>query len=277
MPDTGAIAVFNGVRKPFDLREFPVPDPQPGAAVIRMRLANVCGSDMHYWRGDADLKTRGFILPGTLGHEGTGEIAKLGAGLTVDTAGQPLREGDRVVFAYFHPCMRCANCMKGHTYACPVRQADRMTLLDEWPYFRGTFADYFYLFPNHAVYRVPDHLPDHVVSGVNCALTQSCQGSTAPDKPSTRPSRSRAPGGLGVYAAAVARARGAARVIVIDGVSERLETCPGFRRGRDRRYARLRYARGARGPRPGAHRRDWGRRDDGARGPSPPCSRKALP
>ena len=228
MPETGAIAVFNGIREPFDLREFPVPDPEPGAAVIRMRLANVCGSDMHYWRGDTDLVARGFNLPGTLGHEGTGEIAKLGAGLTVDTAGKPLREGDRVVFGFFHPCMRCANCLKGHTYACPTRQTNRMTLLDEWPYFRGTFADYYYLFPNHSIFRVPDHLSDHHISGVNCALAQVVSGLDRAGQTNNETVAIQGAGGLGVYATAVAQARGAACVIVIDGVPERLELAKAF-------------------------------------------------
>ncbi len=223
MATTGSIAVFNGARQPFDLREFPVPDPEPGALVIRMRMANVCGSDLHYWRGDTDLEARGFALPGTLGHEGTGEIVKLGAGVTVDTAGQPLQEGDRVVFAYFHPCMRCPTCLKGHTYACPIRQIDRMTPLDEWPYFRGTFADYFYLFPNHGVFRVPDQLSDEVVAGVNCALTQVVSGLDRAGQGFNETVVLQGAGGLGVYAAAVAKAHGASRVIAIDGVPERLD------------------------------------------------------
>lgn len=228
MAETGTVAVFNGVRQPFDFREFTVPDPKPGALVIRMRMANVCGSDLHYWRGDTDLEARGFALPGTLGHEGTGEIAKLGAGVTVDTAGQQLREGDRVVFSYFHPCTHCPTCLAGHTYACPTRQIDRLRPLNEWPYFRGTFADYYYLFPNHAVFRVPDHLPDDVIAGVNCALTQVVSGLERAQQGINETVVLQGAGGLGMYAAGVAKARGASQVIAIDGIPERLELAQAF-------------------------------------------------
>ena len=228
MPTNGVIAVFNGVRQPFDIREFPVPDPQPGAMVIRIRMANVCGSDLHYWRGDTDLKARGFELPATLGHEGTGEVARLGTGVTVDSAGHALREGDRVVFSYFHPCMRCRTCMRGATYACPLRQVDRMTPLNEWPYFRGTFADHYYLFPNHGVFRVPDDLPDPIVAGVNCALTQVISGLDRARQSFNDTVLIQGAGGLGVYAAAVAKARGAPCVIAIDGVAERLDLVRAF-------------------------------------------------
>ena len=55
MSETGLVAAFTGVRRPFALMEFPVPEAEPGAAVVRITLANVCGSDLHIWRGT--LKT----------------------------------------------------------------------------------------------------------------------------------------------------------------------------------------------------------------------------
>ena len=45
-----------------------------------------------------------------------------------------------------------------------------------WPNFKGTFGDYFYLHPNHAVFRVPADLPDELVVGVNCAMAQVTGG-----------------------------------------------------------------------------------------------------
>ena len=115
-----------------------------------MTMANVCGSDLHYWRGDIDVVKMGRPTPMALGHEGTGTIHKLGDGVTTDTLGEPLSEGDRVVFQYFYPCMQCPTCLKGHTYACPTRQFDRTQSADVWPHFRGTFAEYYYLHPKHA-------------------------------------------------------------------------------------------------------------------------------
>ena len=131
---------------------------------------------MHYWRGEMDMVKMGRPMPASLGHEGTGEIYRLGAGVTTDSMGAPLREGDRVLFSYLYPDLQCPTCLKGHTYACPTRQHDRLGGLEEWPHFRGTFAQYYYLHPNHTVYKVPDHLTDDMVAGLNCALVQVISG-----------------------------------------------------------------------------------------------------
>ena len=40
--------------KEFEIREYPVPDPEPGAALVRVTLSNVCGSDLHVWRGELE-------------------------------------------------------------------------------------------------------------------------------------------------------------------------------------------------------------------------------
>ena len=78
MSETGLVAVFTGVRRPFELREFPVPAPEPGDIVVKIRLANVCGSDLHAWRGEYDI-SRGQAEPFCLsiGHEMAGEVASL--------------------------------------------------------------------------------------------------------------------------------------------------------------------------------------------------------
>jgi threonine dehydrogenase-like Zn-dependent dehydrogenase len=228
MATTGVAAAFQGTREPFELREYEVPDPEPGAIVLKMRLANVCGSDLHYWRGDLDIKKMGRPLPAALGHEGVAEVFRLGAGVTTDSDGQPLTEGDRVIFQYFYPCMQCPTCLKGHTYACPTRQHDRALGIEDWPHFRGTFAAYYYLQPKHALFKVPDALSDEVVAGVNCALTQVISGLRRAGSTLNETVAIQGAGGLGVYAAAVAKARGAARVIAIDGVDERIELVKAF-------------------------------------------------
>ena len=228
MADPGIAATYHAPQTPFELREYPVPDPQAGAAVINISIANICGSDLHYWRGDIDIKKMGRPTPMARGHEGTGTIARLGSGVSTDTLGNKLAEGDRVVFQYFYPCMQCPTCLKGHTYACPVRQADRATSSDEWPHFKGTFAEYYYLQPNHAMFKVPDSLTDDEVAGINCALSQVISGLDRADLAFGETVTIQGAGGLGVYAAGVAKMRGASRVIAIDGVDERLELIKDF-------------------------------------------------
>ena len=38
MADKARMAVFHGTGKPFEIREYPVPDPEPGAALIKIAL-----------------------------------------------------------------------------------------------------------------------------------------------------------------------------------------------------------------------------------------------
>jgi threonine dehydrogenase-like Zn-dependent dehydrogenase len=228
MESSGRAVVFRGVGQPLELKEYPLPEPGPGAALVRITLANVCGSDLHTWRGDLDPAKRGRALPIHQGHEGTGRIAALGAGVSTDSGGEPLAVGDRVVFAYFFPCGRCRACLNGREWTCPNRMGYRATSCDEWPHFKGTFGDYFYLYPNHIVFRVPDELSDEIVAGVNCAMAQVTCGWDLADVRVGETVVIQGAGGLGLYAIAMARERGAGRIIVVDGVSERLEVAAMF-------------------------------------------------
>jgi len=219
----GRAALIHGVGQPFELREFPVPEPEPGALVIKMRVANICGSDLHQWRGEFDLAKYGRPFPTILGHEMTGTVFRLGEGVTHDTAGQPLQVGDRVVFKYFYQCRRCRACMRGHFRACPNARAYLTRSAEHWPHFYGAFADYYYVRPDHVIFKVPDTLSDELVAGINCAFTQVVEGLTRIGVTLGDNVVIQGAGGLGVYACAVAKEMGAGQVIVVDGVAERLE------------------------------------------------------
>ena len=55
----GRLAAYMGLGKGFEIREYPVPEPKPGAVIIKVAIANVCGSDMHYWKGEQDMREAG--------------------------------------------------------------------------------------------------------------------------------------------------------------------------------------------------------------------------
>src|SRR5215213_3171624 len=202
--------------------------PKYGRAVVRITLSNVCGSDLHVWRGELDPRKRNWALPRHHGHEMTGYIEKLGEGVTSDSDGQPLKEGDRVVYQYFFPCGRCKNCLAGRSRACPLRYAHSAVPCDRPPYFNGGWGDYFYLRPRHTVFTVPDHLSDDLVVGVNCAFSQVVCGLDVGNLQMGETVVIQGAGGLGLYAIAVAKERGAGQVIVVDGVPERLEVATMF-------------------------------------------------
>jgi threonine dehydrogenase-like Zn-dependent dehydrogenase len=222
MAEMGRAAVYTDVGKPFEIREYPVPDPAPDGLVVRVTSAGICGSDLHIWRGDIRIAMLAGPGPRILGHEMTGRVAKLGANVHTDSQGQPLREGDRIVYPYFTPCRRCYQCLRGEFSACPTKLRPP-AVADNPPHFTGAYAEYYYLPDAAFVYRVPDELPDEVVTPVNCALAQVIWGL---EKAGLRPGDTlvvQGAGGLGINATAVARAMGAGQIIVIDGVPARLE------------------------------------------------------
>ena len=96
MAETGLVAVFRGTRLPFELREFLVPEPGPGAILVKVAMANVCGSDLHAWRGEYDV-SGGESQPfsRSLGHEMMGTVAGLGEGVERDSAGESLSVGPK--------------------------------------------------------------------------------------------------------------------------------------------------------------------------------------
>jgi threonine dehydrogenase-like Zn-dependent dehydrogenase len=222
---TGRAAVFHGPGKPFEIQELPLPDPEPGAALIRVLLANICGSDLHFWRGDAPLTLPpdGWIF----GHEMTGQIARLGREVTTDSLGQPLREGDRVAYSYFYPCGRCSVCLRGKMAACP-KKVGRPLGPSQFPYFHGAFAEYYYLRPGGFLFKVPDDLPDEMVAPVNCALSQVIYGLREAGLRFGDSVVIQGAGGLGIHAVAVAKEMGASPVIVLDQVEARLALARAF-------------------------------------------------
>jgi len=218
-------AVFFGPGKPFELREVPIPEVEPDGVLIRVSLANICGSDLHFWRGDAPLRLPddGWLF----GHEMMGRVARLGGRVKTDSLGRSLKEGDRVAYTYFYPCGRCAVCLANEPAACPMK-IERPVGPSVFPHLHGAFADHYYLRPRGHLFLVPDALSDEMVSPVNCALSQVIYGL---HKGGLRFGGSvviQGAGGLGIQAAAVAKDMGAQTVIVVDQIAGRLELARAF-------------------------------------------------
>ncbi len=229
MAATGRAAVFLAEQRTFEVRDLPVPEVEPGAILIRITMANICGSDLHTWRGEMGPVTESSPAGYVLGHEGAGRVATLGKGVSTDSLGRSLKEGDRVVFAYFFPCGRCYACLDDRPNTCENRFSRFGPRgADRFPYFTGTYAEYYYLRPGHYVFGVPDELGDDLVAPVNCALAQVTQGLLQARMRYGDTVVLQGAGGLGLNAAAVARDMGAGKVIVIDRVPARLELAKQF-------------------------------------------------
>jgi threonine dehydrogenase-like Zn-dependent dehydrogenase len=225
---TGRIARFGEPGKPFEIQTVPIPEVGPGEVLIRVTRANICGSDVHAWHGTFATRGLGGQLPTVLGHEMIGTVAVLGDGVDKDSDGRPLEVGTRVVFPYFFCCHTCRNCLAGRRNACLNLKMAMLGRADEPPYFVGGYAD-FYLLPAGAVlYTVPDSVSDEIAAGANCALSQVMYGLERVDLQLGETVVVQGAGALGLYAVAVAKARGAKTVIAIDGVPERLELARAF-------------------------------------------------
>lgn len=223
----GRIAQLDEPGAPFDLREVELSDLRAGETLVRVRQVNVCGTDLHAWRGRFRLGAIGGGGPVVLGHELVGEFVTA-EGPAFDDAGKAFEPGDRVVFPYFSSCHTCRHCVHGRTYACSRL---RMAMLGDPtrpPYFVGGFADYFVVPSGTALYRVPDAVSDAAACGANCALAQVIEGLERVRVGLGDVVVVQGAGGLGLYATAVARSMGAARVIVVDALEDRLDMARQF-------------------------------------------------
>lgn len=218
----GAVVVLEG-REQVGLHEYDVPDPEPGAIVAETIRSNICGSEVHIWKGEHPLVRFGSVL----GHETLVRVAKLGKGVSTDNAGEPLREGDRIACTYFQVCRRCASCQIGKWNLCVNAYRHWSQLAETPPHFHGTLGTHYYITPDQYVYKVPDEVPDAAAASANCALSQLVFGMEEARVGLDETVVILGAGGLGLCGVAVARERGA-RVLVVEGVPARLEQARRF-------------------------------------------------
>ena len=219
-------SVLESFKSPLQLREYPLPSTlEPGSALVRTEMAGICGTDVHLWKGELPI-----ALPVILGHETVGIIEQLGAGLTHDWSGQPLRVGDRVTWTSTTSCGKCYYCAEKHQPTrCPQRRAYGIGYrCDEAPHFLGGYAEFHYLRPGANIFRIPTDLPTESVIGAGCALITAIHGveRTGIEWQDTVVVQGAGP--VGIAALAVAKSAGASRVIVIGGPAHRLEMARRF-------------------------------------------------
>ena len=220
----GLAATLGGNDGIFEIEELEVPAVEPGTILVRNTGAAVCGSDLHQRRNSMASDTpKPKKIPG---HEFTGTVHSLGKGVTTDSLRRPISEGDRLVFPFFFPCMRCINCLKNQLHACAYRMRPNMIhSFEEYPYCDGGFSQYFLLQPNHWAFKVPEELHGHdpALATVNCSMAQVMMGIHLADVDDGDTVVVQGAGGLGIYATAIAAETGASQVIVIDGQRARLD------------------------------------------------------
>ena len=91
IPKTAHVAVLTALGH-FDIKEYPMPEVGDDDILVKVEGCGVCGTDAHEFKRDPF-----GLIPVALGHEGTGEIVKMGKNVKVDTAGKTVQVGDKVV------------------------------------------------------------------------------------------------------------------------------------------------------------------------------------
>ena len=152
----------------YELGEFPVPEPEPGAVLVRNELSGICGTDKHTFEGYVSqytgaAKPSSTPFPIIQGHENVGTVAAVG-GRVLDFDGVELAEGDRVVVSPNLVCGTCFSCTHDLPYTlCEnIRDYGNTISAAEPPHLFGGWAHYLYALPGSRIFRVPDDLPSDV-------------------------------------------------------------------------------------------------------------------
>jgi D-xylulose reductase len=180
----------------------------PYDVLVNVRWTGICGSDVHYWQhgaiGDFIVKA-----PMVLGHESSGVVEEVGDKVTT------VKVGDQVAMEPGIPCRRCPRCKEGKYNLC-VEMAFAAT-----PPIDGTLAKY-YTLPEDFCYV----LPKGMTMEEGALMEPLSVGVHITKQASVKPGDSVVvfgAGPVGLLCAAVAKAYGANKIIVVDINEERLQ------------------------------------------------------
>jgi 2-desacetyl-2-hydroxyethyl bacteriochlorophyllide A dehydrogenase len=199
---------------PGEVRVDEVADPEltaPDEAIVRVEASGVCGSDLHIYHGRVAIE-EGFIL----GHEYVGTVTATGDAVS------SVEAGDRVLGCYCSACGECFFCRRGDFHKCDSgRVFGHGKTLGS---LQGAQAEQL-LVPNAdlTLRRVPAGMSDEValfagdVMGTGYHAVVEC-GVGSGDVVAVL-----GMGPVGLCAVQAARAAGAAAVVAVDTVADRLE------------------------------------------------------
>jgi L-iditol 2-dehydrogenase len=224
IPKKSKVAVLEEYGKPLQIREVPIPEVEPRGILVKVEMAGICGTDVHQQRGELTIKSP---LPNIQGHETIGKIVKLGAGRIQDAAGEPLKTGDRIMWAHAD----CGECYWCEIARNPVLCAHRSGYGFGPPEaLRGGFAEYEYVTPITKVVKVPDELKEEEAIGVGCAFRSVVAGYERLGGIGFQENVViQGAGPIGLYSLLMAVEGGAGKVIVIGAPKGRLELAKKWR------------------------------------------------
>ncbi|MFB9565456.1 zinc-binding dehydrogenase [Saccharopolyspora hordei] len=215
-------AVLREFGTDLEITSFPEVEPKAGAVVVDVTHAGICGTDMHLQRGKLPIP-----LPVVLGHEAVGRVRWLGEGVRTDATGAPLHEGDLVSWASNIPCGTCSYCTdEDEPSLCETRKVYGINQsCAQWPHLSGGWSEQIYLQPGSTIVKLPEGVTPEQVIALGCAGPTAVHAVLDIGKPQEGDVVVvQGSGPVGLAAAMYATMAGAAKVIVVGGPANRLET-----------------------------------------------------
>ena len=136
------------MEKPWNIEisDVQMPEPKEGEALLRVKSAGICGSDIGAFRG-----TNGLVsYPRIIGHEIAGEVISI-----PENNKNGIKPGDRVIVDPYLYCGHCYPCSIGRTNCC----VDLKVL---GVHVDGGMAEYF-CHPADMLLKVPDDMPWDII------------------------------------------------------------------------------------------------------------------
>ncbi|MDO8632433.1 MAG: zinc-binding dehydrogenase [Phycisphaerales bacterium] len=210
-------AVMPAPNRPVELREVSLPELEPDAALLKVELSEVCGTDVHL----RDGRLAGVPYPIIPGHVSVGALEKI-RGTMLDIEGRPLAEGDRVTFLDVHrTCHQCWYCLVAKASTrCPHRKVYGITygLADG---LTGGWAEYVYLKPGVRCIRM-DGVPSELYMAGGCSLPTALHAVERADIMFGDTVLVLGSGPVGLSTIAFVALRGAAKVLCVGAPLQRL-------------------------------------------------------
>ncbi len=218
VPATAKVAMLTGLEK-IEVKEYPMPHVGDDDILVKVEGCGVCGTDAHEYKRDPFS-----LIPVALGHEGTGEIVKMGKNVKVDSAGKPLHIGDKVVTCMIfkdNPDITMFDLNKQN-----VGGADVYGLLpDDDVHLNGWFSDYILVRGGSTVFNVSDLDLDSRILIEPCAVLIHAVERAKTTGILRFNSRVvvQGCGPIGLICIAVLRTMGIENIVAVDGEQKRLD------------------------------------------------------
>ncbi|KAK5136027.1 hypothetical protein LTR08_004281 [Meristemomyces frigidus] len=204
-------SVLHGVK---DLRIEPrdLPAPSPDEVQIRIASTGLCGSDLHYYSHfrNGDILVR---EPLSLGHESAGTVTAVGASVS------DFAPGDNVALEVGMPCEHCQRCKEGRYNIC--KEMKFRSSGKSFPHFQGTLQQRI----NHPAkwcYKLPADVSLDVGALLE-PLGVALHAFRRSNMPPNATVLVFGAGAVGLLCAAVAKLKGAGKVVIADIDAGRLE------------------------------------------------------